>query len=421
MITTAIKVKNEPLTEIYYLTRGGLIVDKIYVRNPDVRLRSEPFGGFAWQANSSVKKLTHQHMQLLYALEKPQNYIELRRCFGDDILDCWNDVISHKLVQIWVGQSQPICENELSLIRNRISIAQSRTIMRPFWVHLQPFVFCNQNCVHCYCDAGSSHLPFKDHPIASWKLTIDKLIKFGVWDIYVTGGENLIVDECFELVNYIRSMGATPAMSTNGMHVTQNTLDKIKEVGLSLIQVSLDGATEKTNDYMRGRSGAFKKTIEGIRKLSSITRPVINCVVSCKNRHEVEPLVILGKTLGVTYFKFFPQKLVGRSQKKDILSDQQILELVEECGNLSEKHGVRIETFDFTKPCGSGISGFAINENFDIIPCIFGAHDNQQICGNALRDDLETIWFDSPTLSRFRDMHADQPCHRCEPKLLSHE
>lgn len=392
-------------------------MNEIFVRDSGIRLRSEPFGGFAWRPNGPVQKLAHGHMQLLYALNKPRRLSELQQSLQGDTLAEWNDLVSHGLVHNVQVHPEVLGDDELSSINNRIMTARGRSLMRPFWVHIQPFTFCNQRCVHCYCDAGPEALPFLAYSVQTWKEVIDKLIDFGVWDIYVTGGENLIVEECFDLVGYIIHKGATPAISTNGMRVTQGNLDRIRELGLSIIQVSLDGANEQTNDFMRGSKGAFRKTIEGIRMLSSVTKPVINCVVSRVNRHEVEQLVVLGKSLGVTYFKFFPQKLAGRAQVADILTDSDIFELIGECRNIAVKYEVRIETFDLEKPCGSGTTGFAVNENLDVMPCIFGTHENRHVCGNLLHDDLEEIWFGSPVLSNFRGMRAEQPCHRCEPKL----
>lgn len=387
----------------------------VYKVASGLRLRSEYFGGLAWWPNGFVKKLEHPHMQILYALGQPRDFTELSQFVDEDTMAThWHDLLSHRLIVESVVSPVSIVESDLVMIRNRIFTAMNRTVMRPFWVHLQPFVFCNQNCIHCYCDAGSNKKPFMAESLPAWKIVVDKLVEFGVWDIYVTGGENLIVDECLILIDYIKSKGISVAISTNGMLIKDRVLTQLKKINLPLIQVSLDGATAETNDFIRGKCGAFEKTVNGIRKLSEITKVAINCVINKKNWHEVEDMVILGKTLGVLNFKFFPQKLAGRSQKKHILADQEIFELEKKCLVLSKQYEVYIESIDLKKPCGSGISGFAINENFGIVPCIFSTHNSNQVFGNALRDDFEEVWFDSRFFRQFRSLRAAQPCHRCE-------
>lgn len=384
---------------------------------PGLRLRSEYFGGLVWWPSGSVKKLKHLQMQVLYALDQPRDLSELSQRFGESLLVCYDSLLLHNLIVKVAKPPVSITDADLAYIKNQILIAKSRAIMRPFWVHLQPFIFCNQNCIHCYCDSGLTNKPFVGDSLLAWKLIVDKLVKFGVWDIYVTGGENLIVDECLELIHYIQSKGIGTAISTNGMVIKDKVLIKLKEINFPLVQVSLDGASAETNDFIRGKLGAFDRTIKGIQKLSKISKIAINCVVNRRNWREIESLVILGRQLGISHFKFFPQKLVGRSKKQDILSDQKILELQEKCCFLSKKYEVYVESIDIKKPCGSGISGFAINESFGIVPCVFSTHNTSQVFGNALSDDIEDIWFNSPYLQQFRKLNAQQPCHRCEPNL----
>lgn len=75
-------------------------------------------------------------------------------------------------------------------------------IIKPFWSHLQPFTRSNQKCIHCYFKGGTKADPFL-LSIEQWKCIIERLGGYGTFDIYITGGENLMFPKFFELASII--------------------------------------------------------------------------------------------------------------------------------------------------------------------------------------------------------------------------
>lgn len=285
---------------------------------------------------------------------------------------------------------------------------------KPVWVHLQPFTFCNLSCSHCYCNSSPSASKFR-LDIQVWRDLIRRFDEYGIAEVFITGGETTLLDGAWELLAEIRSRGMGTGISTNAVLVTPTILDRLRELSITRVQVSIDGC-EKTHEFFRGRQGQFHKTISNIAKLASIAEPVINTTVNQLNLHELDGIVKIGKSAGARKFKFFPQKRTGRAASLcDLaLSDKEILgELASSCRELSERHGVDIETTTPNDLCGSGRSGFAVDEIADVYPCIFGIGSLSQRAGNLLQDSIDDLWFDAQVMVDFRKRVA-QPCHNCE-------
>jgi MoaA/NifB/PqqE/SkfB family radical SAM enzyme len=287
-------------------------------------------------------------------------------------------------------------------------------VLKPLWVHLQPFTRCNQHCIHCYCSGGPKADPFL-LDVDTWRRVVAKLDDYGVLDVYVTGGESLLLEGFFDIAEEILDRGMGFGVSTNATVLSGRVLHRLRQLRIGTVQVSLDGATAATHELIRGAPGSFRRTLAGIDRISEFTDPVINTVVNRLNQGELEQVVRLGVDHGCRRFKFFPQKPVGRSTTRLTLDDDQIMSaLVPECARLAEVHQVDIETIDPQQPCGSGSVGFAVDQRADIYPCIFGVENPGLRCGNLLVDDLDAVWFGSPVLARFRK-EVVTPCRRCEP------
>src|SRR3990172_1760515 len=122
---------------------------------------------------------------------------------------------------------------------------------------------CNLKCVHCYNDSGVGK-PFKDISTEKAKEVLDDLAQFGVPSVLFSGGEPLMRQDLFELIEYAGGKGLRTVISTNGTLITKEKAAMIKERGVSYVGISLDGIGE-INDKFRAVKGAFDKAVVGIR------------------------------------------------------------------------------------------------------------------------------------------------------------
>lgn len=122
---------------------------------------------------------------------------------------------------------------------------------------------CNLKCVHCYSNSAD-HDYQGELTTEEGKALISDLAAFGSPVILFSGGEPLLRKDLFELAQYAKDLGMRAVISTNGTLITAEIAEKLKNIGLSYVGVSLDGL-EETHDRFRGKKGAFAAAIDGIR------------------------------------------------------------------------------------------------------------------------------------------------------------
>jgi radical SAM protein with 4Fe4S-binding SPASM domain len=122
---------------------------------------------------------------------------------------------------------------------------------------------CNLECVHCYADAEKTK--FKGElTTEEAKAMIDDLAAFRVPALLISGGEPFVRPDVLELAEYAIKSGIRVTFSTNGTLIDEKRAQKLAEIGVTYCGISIDGS-EENHDRFRGKAGAFRETIKGIR------------------------------------------------------------------------------------------------------------------------------------------------------------
>ena len=58
-----------------------------------------------------------------------------------------------------------------------------------------------------------------------------------------------------------KKKGMYGMLYTNGVLLDDNFINFLKDINIEAVKISLDGATPKTHDYVRGKQGAFEKFV----------------------------------------------------------------------------------------------------------------------------------------------------------------
>ena len=127
---------------------------------------------------------------------------------------------------------------------------------------------CNLRCVHCYSqseDRGYSG----ELSLDEGKSLIDDLAGFGSPVILFSGGEPLIRPDILDLIRYATQQGRRAVLSTNGTLIAPALAEKLKDIGLSYVGISLDGLQE-THDAFRGFSGTFARVMAAIKNCQDV-------------------------------------------------------------------------------------------------------------------------------------------------------
>lgn len=170
---------------------------------------------------------------------------------------------------------------------------------------------CNLKCVHCYAHAVERTRD-KELTTDQARHVIDDLAAFGVPVLLFSGGEPLMRKDLVNLAHYAVGKGMRAVISTNGTLITRKTAGELKEVGLSYVGVSLDGL-EEINDRFRGKKGAFREAMEGIRNCQEVNLKVgLRFTVNRMNLEEVPRIFDLLEEYDIPRVCFYHLVYAGR-------------------------------------------------------------------------------------------------------------
>jgi len=304
---------------------------------------------------------------------------------------------------------------------------------------------CNLRCTHCYQE---NYTDILDMSLEELKVIAKKLFKtLSKWgkkgDISITGGEPFIRKDLLSFLEYLDSSEQVSNLDilSNGTMLTDDMVKRLKLVRkLHRVQVSLDGASPKTHDEIRGR-GTFEKAINGIRILNyhGIDTKIMFTLQRC-NMKDVPSLIDLSIREGVTGLTIERVVPTGsaESMKNSLLSPEEIRDIfqyISDRADVEYEKGTQLRILKYrplwinidpsrakaesnTAPhkelgavCSVGLDGLCILPDATVLPC----RRLPIPIGNLKRDSLEKIWFTSDLLWQIRDKHnLKDKCNSCE-------
>lgn len=276
---------------------------------------------------------------------------------------------------------------------------------------------CNLKCIHCYNDSG--HKQADELTLKELYQVIDEAKKLGVLRITISGGEPLVHPHFFEIAEYIRDQGLELELFTNGTLITKKVARKLKDLAFLQVSVSLDSVTPEIHDFFRGRKGAWKKTMEGIRNLKEESMKIKPAIALSKlNLKEVIELHTFLVEEELTDYRLMPVFATRRETPLDIgITPEEYENALRDVFVLEKDHEVKSKPFVEPRKeanCGIGTYSLVIRSDGGVIPC--SAFGDEALLGNVRDQSLKDIWNDSPVLNRLRALDArNHPvCSRCD-------
>lgn len=214
---------------------------------------------------------------------------------------------------------------------------------------------CNLACIHCYSDSANKSYPGELTTLEAEKMIRD-LAWFKVPVLLFSGGEPLLRKDLFHLNDYARKLGLRTVISTNGTLINPRTALKIKEGGLDYVGVSLDGIGQN-NDYFRGRKGAFKSALEGIRNLTRVKQKVgLRFTITRHNYPDLKDIFKLVEREKIDRVCFYHLVYSGRgsSMSQDDLTHKETRQCLDQiCRWLTSLHqrGIKKEVLTVDNHC----------------------------------------------------------------------
>jgi radical SAM protein with 4Fe4S-binding SPASM domain len=310
---------------------------------------------------------------------------------------------------------------------------------------------CNLNCKHCYANAGPKN---PDELTLEQKLkVIDMFDEAGVTMIAFSGGEPLISPDFWKIAEYASKKGMYTTIATNGTLLTKGIVDRLADVGVKYIEISLDSADPAIHNEFRGQPLAWERTVEGIKNV--VAKGVFDNAIATtatkynyKKMDEMLDLAIQLKVKRFIVFNFVPtgrgkeiinEDLTPKEREElltflydkwqakvgpDIFSTSPeysrigINKVLEGTGKTyAPTHFATMETgsngiamAEFIGGCGAGRIYAALEDNGDLEPCVFLPIR----VGNVLKQGLKDIWENSKVLKDLRNRDAlEGVCGTC--------
>ncbi|MTI49648.1 radical SAM/SPASM domain-containing protein [Sporosalibacterium faouarense] len=286
---------------------------------------------------------------------------------------------------------------------------------------------CNLKCSHCYSSSSIENKDDEDLTEEDAYRLIDELSDIGVFQLILLGGEPLIRKDIFNIIDYAVKKNLDVGIATNGTIITKEIAKKLSKYNLNGIQVSIDSPQAHIHDEFRSVKGAFHKSIEGIKTLSSEGNRVIVCsVISKINCFEIENIVKIAIDNGAKEFRtirYIPSGRGLKEFKENAINEHEANHVHGELLRLKEKYEGIIEiasdhSTDFLENemtqefCSAGTSTCAIKYNGNVTPCSY-INNEKYVCGNVKEESFFDIWH-RKTMRDFRDVRKYQgKCKGC--------
>ncbi|HEX4075387.1 MAG TPA: radical SAM protein, partial [Candidatus Acidoferrales bacterium] len=287
----------------------------------------------------------------------------------------------------------------------------------PLSAHLDITYRCNERCEHCYLD----HEDHGEMTTAEIRGVLRQLADAGVFFLTLSGGEVLMRRDCFEIIEYARSLMFNVKLKTNAVLIREKEAERLRALGVEQVQISVYSHRPEVHDAITKIPGSLQRTLAGIRLLRSHGMRVnIANVLMRGNRGDTPGVQALAKELGAQY-------TLDPTITPMMDGDTSVLSLRVDASELSSYfHNPDlvgdVESFcappapvneDVLEglPCSAGHTSCYISPYGDVYPCV----QFPITCGNVRRQKFLDIWRDSPQLNEVRSIRLKHltTCSSC--------
>ncbi|CAB5166515.1 hypothetical protein D3OALGB2SA_5791 [Olavius algarvensis associated proteobacterium Delta 3] len=297
---------------------------------------------------------------------------------------------------------------------------------------------CNLECIHCWLDCVPQRLP-EPVPRDACVSIIRDFARVGGQGITITGGEALTHPDWLEILSqaYREKSLACVRLQTNATLLTDSMVTDLKRIFRQgcRIQVSLDGATARTHDHVRG-TGSFDRTLKGLMRLTAagLGQSVEMALTEMAHNFDELPAVLeLAEKLGIKAVVSGTMIRGGRAARADELNmpaPKQYHDMVtryHEDEGFRKRYGRlgRISALEWflgkSHPTGhvcSCIEHPFISADGRMYPCVMFLNDNyagSNVHRNGMASVIRTMlprWADLPKRERHRQASLSE-CRDC--------
>lgn len=277
----------------------------------------------------------------------------------------------------------------------------------PFKVYFEITHNCNLRCRHCYIQetVRMQENVFLDKEVIL--RTLDELEEMGTHEIVITGGECMLHNDFFEIINHICMLGMKLILLTNGNLINREFIEKVNDYPIADIRISIYGK-ESTHDEMTCVKGSYQKSVDALKMLrqeKGIGTATI--LVTKDNFGELDELTRMFKDYGIEYdFNAF----IFPTMEQDMSPTNFRIENV-----ITEFVNKYVINCSGSK-CAAGISRFRVDPHGNVSPCDLLKHEKlgniyEKKIGEIIASEERSAW-----LEKLEKILNSNECSKCGDK-----
>ncbi len=267
---------------------------------------------------------------------------------------------------------------------------------------------CPLHCRICYARGQRQMSVPQLLSTDAWKRIIDILwSEARVTQLTFTGGEPTSRKDLVELVRYAERF--ITRLNTSGVTMTPELAQSLHEASLDGVQITLYSLEPQDHDALVGVSGAWARTIAGIKNAMSAGLDVSINTPLCRLNHKSYPATLeFLRGLGIIYVSTSGLIVAGAAEKAmrsgETLTSDELLAALMPAKEYADANGMELI---FTSPgwlsdeqlvseglqaplCGACLTNMGVAPNGIVVPCQSWLND--QGLGNILTTRWNKIW-----------------------------
>jgi radical SAM protein len=185
---------------------------------------------------------------------------------------------------------------------------------------------CALKCVHCRAVAQPRRHPLELDTAEGFRL-LDELASFEPPPIVIlTGGDPFMRRDLFDMLAHGIELGLRMSLSPSVTRLLKrDVFVRLKEMGVSRISLSLDGASAGVHDTFRGVKGSFDQTVARIHDALDVGLGIqVNTTVSRQTVKDLPAVAELLRTFSeIAVWDLFFLVPTGRAHQANVTSSQE--------------------------------------------------------------------------------------------------
>ncbi len=268
---------------------------------------------------------------------------------------------------------------------------------------------CNMNCSHCFVNVDKCKE--KDLKV-KYKEIIDDLYDLGVYCIFYTYGEPLLSDLFDEVASYVKTKNMYQVLMTTGWFIeSTDDIEKLSDLGIGRIAISLDSASAEFHDHNRNKPGSWRAAMKALKLVaeSTINAGIANTITN-ENVGEMKDIFKIAQEMNLDFVSYLRLRKNGKIAHLD--DENEYFNVIENTINQISKGKTDVSIFVHDlklKPLINKLRDTILTQDeYDFYSDMISCHSNLTISidpsgnvytcnlinesiGNVYSDDLKTL------------------------------